>query len=524
MLRIIVPIGGVGSGLRTLSETGPENASGRAQDDARSLLAAITASSNDAIVGKDLSGIVTYWNDAAESLFGFTAAEMIGQSITKVIPPSRIHEESAILERVGRGERLKHFETDRLTKDGAVIPVSLTISPIRDALGTIIGVSKIARGFGEIQQLNQDLRQREALLRSILDTVPDALIVIDHRGIVRSFSPAAERMFGYSAAEVAGCNVSLLMPSAQAATHDSRIERYLSTGERRIIGIGRVVVGQRKDGRTFPMELQIGEVHVPGAHLFTGFVRDLTERHARERRVTELQAELIHVSRLSELGQMVSALAHEVSQPLTAIANYLRGIRRLVTDDTQPALRQAIERVIEQSERARDIVQSLRSLVRKETRARQVEDLETMVQETSVLALIGAQRPVRLDVRIAPDAAHAFVDKVQIQQVLLNLMRNAVEAMAASPVACLTVSTARRDSRIVVEIADTGPGIAQDVQARLFQPFVTSKSDGLGVGLSICRTIVEGHGGELIAESPSGEGTIFRFTVPAPETARAVEP
>jgi two-component system, LuxR family, sensor kinase FixL len=493
-----------------------KNIAGFDAGDARSLLAAITASSNDAIVAKDLNGFVTYWNEAAERLFGFPAAEIIGQSITRVIPPELIDEETSILERVRSGERLAHFETTRLTKNGQVIPVSLTISPVHDAAGVIIGISKIARDLGESQHFNRALQQREALLRSILDTVPDGLVVIDRTGLVQHFSPAAERMFGYSAEEIIGRNVSILMPSPHAGAHDSYLERYLSTGERRIIGIGRVVVGRRKDGTTFPMELQIGEVRASGSHLFTGFVRDLTERQERDRRLAELQSELLHVARLSELGQMVSALAHEVNQPLTAMANYLRGIRRLLSEDTPPMLRQAIEKVAEQSERARGVVQSLRGLVRKETRPKQVESLEVMIQETSALVLIGTTRSVGLDLRIAADATYAFVDRVQIQQVLLNLMRNAVEAMGASTVRRLTVTTERQGNRVEVRVADTGPGLPETVRARLFQPFVTTKSEGLGVGLSISRTIVEAHGGELVAESEPGGGTVFRFTIPDP--------
>jgi two-component system sensor kinase FixL len=286
------------------------------------------------------------------------------------------------------------------------------------------------------------------------------------------------------------------------------MQRYVATRERRIIGIGRVLVGQRKDGSSFPMELRVGEVEVPGSHLFTGFMRDLTERQDRERRLNELQAELIHVSRLSELGQMVSALAHEVNQPLTAMTNYISGIRRLLAGAELSPLARAVDKVAEQAERASGIVQSLRGLVRKESRPRQTEDLETMIQETSEL-------------RIGADATHAVVDKVQIQQVLLNLMRNAVEAMAGSPRRRLTIATARRADRIEVRIADTGPGLSPEVAARLFMPFVTTKAEGLGVGLSICRTIVEAHGGRLVADSPAGGGAAFRFTLPGPDAARA---
>ncbi len=362
-----------------------------------------------------------------------------------------------------------------------------------------------------------DTPQGEALLQSILDTAPDGLVVIDRAGTVRFFSRAAQRMFGFTAEEILGRNVNVLMPDPHAHAHDSYIDRYIETGERRIIGIGRTVAGQRKDGTTFPMELQIGEVALPGTRLFTGFVRDLTERQERDRRLSELQSELIHVSRLSELGQMVSALAHEVNQPLTAIGNYVGGSARLLGPDASPALRQALEKISQQAERARGIINSLRSLVRREQDAPAVENLRAVIEETSALALAGTGRSVTLSLALAPDARFGLVRKVPVQQVLLNLMRNAVEAMAeaGSPVHHLTVATQRSGDSIEFRVADTGPGLPEDVRARLFEPFVTTKSQGLGVGLSICRTIVEAWGSTLRLVETGPSGTVFAFTVPA---------
>ncbi len=480
----------------------------------RGYLAAIAASANDAIVGKDLDGVVISWNEAAERLFGYSADDIIGQPITRLMPTERLHEETAIMEKMRRGEALTHFESERITKSGRLIPVSLTISPIRDASGELIGVSKIIRDLTDSQKIARELQRREALLQSILDTVPDALVVIDRHGVVQSFSPAAQRMFGYGAIEIIGKSVNCLMPAQDAAAHDGYMRHYMTTGERRIIGIGRVVLGQRKNGTQFPLELQVGEVLVPGSHLFTGFLHDLTERQDRDRRLNELQAELIHMSRLSELGQMVSALSHEVNQPLTAIANYAAGLRRMLAHEEAPMLRNAVEKVAEQADRARRILQSLRSLVRKEARERQMERLEPLIQETSALALIGTSRSIDLEMNIAPDAAQAFVDRVQIQQVLLNLMRNAVEAMSGSRIRRLTVATCAKAGWVEISVSDTGPGLSQPVRERLFHPFTTTKADGLGIGLSICRTIVEAHGGELVCDSKEGQGTVFRFTVP----------
>jgi two-component system sensor kinase FixL len=219
-------------------------------DEARLRLAAIAESSDDAIIGKDLQGVITSWNKAAEFMFGYTRHEIIGQPITTIVPPDRLEEEVAILDRIRRGEKIVHFETERQCKDDRLIPVSLTISPIRDSRGEIVGVSKIARDLSDREHAREELQRREALLRSILDTVPDAFVAIDERGLIRSFSATAERLFGFSGEEVLGRNVSLLMPPPYREAHDAYLARYLSTGERRIIGIGRVVVGQRKDGST----------------------------------------------------------------------------------------------------------------------------------------------------------------------------------------------------------------------------------------------------------------------------------
>lgn len=483
-------------------------------DQARAWLSAIAESTDDAIVGKDLNGIVISWNKAAAAMFGYATAEIVGRPITVIIPPERLDEEALILDRVRRGERLIHFETERRRKDGTIIPVTLTISPIRDDAGTIIGVSKIARDLSEHNRAHHELLQREALLRSILDTVPDALIVIDDHGYIQSFSAAAVRLFGYAASEVIDRNVSMLMPSPYREEHDSYMARYLTTGERRIIGTGRVVVGLRKDGTTFPMELAVGAVHLPGGQLFTGFIRDLTERQDREHRLHDLQAELIHVSRLSDLGLMVSALAHEVNQPLAAMANYINGARRLFAAGNQAGGQQAIERVAEQADRARQIIRRLRDLVKKSESEKRVESVPVTIEEATALALVGVGSGLKLDIRIAEDAGEAVIDKIQIQQVLINLMRNAVEAMATVGRRELTIRADRVGEMVEIRVADTGPGLPEPVRARLFQPFVTTKPDGMGVGLSVCRAIVEAHGGELHGEDAAGGGTVFRFTVP----------
>lgn len=361
-------------------------ASGASSTEARLRLAAIVDSTDDAIVGKDLSGIVTAWNRAAETMFGYGAAEIIGRPITLVVPPERLSEEATILAMVGRGERIGHLETERLRKDGGRVPVSLTISPIRDSTGLIVGVSTIAR--------------------------------------------------------------------------------------------------------------------------------DLTERRAQEQRFATLQAELAHVARINELGQMASTLAHELSQPLAAMANYRSALRQLLGSGRTEEARAVVERIAEQADRAHLLVARLRALIRKGEVVRKPESLRECIEEAAALALVGLGGSVALEIRIGSDAAVAEFDRIQVQQVLLNLLRNAAEAMQGSSRRELSVATARAHGMVEIRVTDTGPGLAEGVRRRLFQPFVTTKRTGLGIGLSVCQTIVEAHGGELSAADAPGGGTIFSFTLP----------
>lgn len=478
------------------------------------MVPAIAEPSDDPVIGLDLAGTVTSWNAAATRVFGWVADAMVGGPVARMVPPGRAAEAAGLLARAAAGAAVTPIETERVARDGRLVPVLLTVSPVLDAGDRVAGVSMVLRDRSDLQRLNAELRGREALLQTVLDTMPDGLVVIDAGGIIRLCNRAAERMFGAPAAAMVGQNVRMLMHDSDAAQHDGHLRRYGETGERRIIGIGRIVAARRADGSSFPAELQVGEVRAEGVRLFTGVLRDLTERQARDRRLVELQAELIHVSRLSELGQMVSTLAHEVGQPLTAVTNYLSGIRRLLPADSPPLLREALERVAEQAERARGIVQSLRELVRKEQTPRTAQDLVVLIHETSALVLTGLNRAVTLRVDAAADAQRCVIDRVQVQQVLLNLMRNAVEAMAGQAEQVLTVSTRRAGDRIMVRVADCGPGLPAEVRGRLFEPFVTTKRDGLGVGLSICRTIVEAHGGVLVAEETPGGGATFVFSLP----------
>ena len=287
---------------------------------------------------------------------------------------------------------------------------------------------------------------REAHLRSILATVPDAMVVIDERGFILSFSAAAEKMFGFSEDEVLGENVSMLMPSPDRERHDGYLEHYRTTNERKIIGIGRVTTARHRDGYTFPIELSVGEAWLGEKRIFTGFIHDITQRQRTQLRLQGLQSDLAHVGRVSEMGTLASSLAHELNQPLTAIANYYESLRDLLAsppdEETLAIVREALDDAASQAIRAGEIVRRLRDFVSHGEIERRPESLSRLVTEANALALVGSrEHGIDVQVQLDPNADKVFVDRIQIQQVIVNLIRNAIDAMLDSPLRSLTIRT-----------------------------------------------------------------------------------
>lgn len=364
------------------------------------------------------------------------------------------------------------------------------------------------------------LDTREAHLRSILDTVLDATIVSEQDGTIVSFNAAAERQFGYSEAEAVGQNLRMLMPQPYRQEHDGYLQRYMTTGEKRIIGVDRVVVGQRKDGSTFPMKLAVGEMRRGGKRFFTGFIRDLTEREESAARLQEIQTELARLARLNEMGEMASTLAHELNQPLSAIANYVHGCARLLQNsetERDAQLRDALREAGEQSVRAGQIIRHLREFVTKGETEKSAHNLRQLVEEAGALALVGSrEKGVRSVFDFPAGGDLVMVDRIQIQQVLTNLMRNAVEAMKDASRKELRVGIKPlQGGDIAVVVEDSGPGIPEEIADQLFKPFTSTKAGGMGIGLSISKRIVEAHGGEMTAARSDLGGARFTFTLPA---------
>jgi len=359
----------------------------------------------------------------------------------------------------------------------------------------------------------------DVLFRTVVSTAVDGIVVIDAKGCVLLYNEACARLFGYEADEVIGQNVRMLMPEPFREQHDGYLHRYIATGEARIIGIGREVMGLREDGSTFPMYLSVGEGWLEGQRIFLGILHDLTERKAHQRRLQELQNDLLHAMRLTAMGQLASALAHELNQPLTASLNYLSAARRGLQAIGEPAATRTgelLDKAAAQTARAGQIIRRLREFIEKKEPNRAFEDLNASIYEAIALGLVGVDEgEVEIIVKLARDLPPVFFDKIHVQQVMINLMRNAVEAMQGSERHQLTVTSFQPVPEMVeVIVADTGPGVNEDIRRSLFQPFTTTKEKGLGMGLAICRGIIESHGGRLWTEHNPGGGAQFRFRLP----------
>ena len=371
------------------------------------------------------------------------------------------------------------------------------------------------------RQMGRNGQTDNSLFEALIAFAVDGIMVIDQKGVVHVYNRACERLFGYAADEVIGQNVKMLMPAPYHDEHDGYLSHYVATGEKHIIGIGREVSGRRKDGSVFPMYLSVGQGVIKGERIFLGIIADLSERKARDRRIQDLQSEMLHVSRLTDMGQVATGLAHELNQPLTAILNYTNAGLDIAEERGDSELKTVLGRIAEQASRAGNIIRRLRAFVEKRGPNRSEEDIAHTVDEAIRLGQINAaERGIKLRVNAEQALPKVLIDRIQIQQVLINLMKNAAEAMEHSALRELTVAISQAAPNFVqIAVADTGPGISADMAEKLFQPFVTTKAHGMGMGLSICRGIIESHGGRLRLEPNPGGGAVFLFNVPIAKDA-----
>jgi two-component system, LuxR family, sensor kinase FixL len=363
----------------------------------------------------------------------------------------------------------------------------------------------------------------EVRLASVLDTAVDGIIIIDEHARMMMFNKACERMFGYEAAEVIGLNVSMLTPPEHAGVHDEYVAAYKRSGHRKIIGIGREVRAKRKDGTFFPIDLSVGEAITPDGRQFIGILRDLTARKDTERRMTELQGDLIRLARVSALDEMGSAIAHELNQPLTAIILYLQAVERELrrardtghSEEADARRFAIIKKAQSEAQRAGSIIQRIRQLVEKRGPERKEVDLNHLVDDAIELTQIGQDRIVNVVRDYGAGLPPLQVDPVQIQQIVVNLVRNAFEAVRGREGGEIVVSTSLDDRHLLLSVEDNGPGIPPEMIDSLFQAFKTGKRSGMGLGLAISRTIAQSHGGELLVD-PGGSGRGARFAVRLP--------
>lgn len=366
----------------------------------------------------------------------------------------------------------------------------------------------------------QSPEEAASRLEAIIDAAVFAVITIDDVGLIEDFNPSAESMFGYSAREAIGQNVSMLMPEPFRSEHDQYLSDYLTTRVRKIIGLGREVQGRRRDGSVFPAHLTVSEVELADRRLFTGMIEDISPRKEAELQVKELQNELIHVARLSAMGELASALAHELNQPLTAISNYAQAARRLLDSKREQDHTRSADLLLKASDqalRAGEIIRRLRQFIEWGETERSWHDVRKAVEEAAQLGLVGSRsHGISYELKSPVTTPKVVMDRIQIQQVIQNLVRNAVDAMVDWDGARnVLVQIENPDpDHVQILVEDTGPGLAPEVKKRLFEPFVTTKPNGMGIGLSVCRNIVESHGGRITVPDRDAGGTCFCVILP----------
>ncbi|MBN50605.1 MAG: PAS domain-containing sensor histidine kinase [Spongiibacteraceae bacterium] len=353
---------------------------------------------------------------------------------------------------------------------------------------------------------------------ALIDAAADAILIIDHRAHIKVFNTAAEKLFQYESHEVLGKNIKVLMPEPYRTRHDDYIRRYLETGEARIIGKGREVQAIKKSGAIFPVELSVGEINSPDKSEFVGIIRDLSEKRAIEDQLLAEREQLAHVARLGTLGEIATGLAHELNQPLAAISTYSTACKKLIAsgnvDDVD--ILAVLDDISGNAKRAGDIIYRLRALIGDDTAEQRAHSIKTLVEQSAKLAApVLKAHNVTLENLVSDDIGDVFVDDIHIQQVFLNLIKNASEALEDTEMARrITISAHREANKLYIAVADNGPGIIAGAEQDIFQPFYSSKDEGLGVGLSLCKSLMKINDGQLTAHNNNNGGLTITMELP----------
>jgi PAS domain S-box-containing protein len=463
-------------------------------------------------------------NRAFQNMLGYTELELYH---VRQIDATYEEDRELNLELIGElweGKR-QHFQIEKRyrRKDGTLVWVRNNVALVPGTGGVAPFLFTIVEDISQRKEEESERRYIEQRYRVMVETASDAVVCMDENGAIVLANPATTKVFGYDPADLIGKPLTMLMPEYLRKLHEDGFRRYSATGQRHINWQGTELIGLRKNGQEFPVEVSFGELTADSHRIFTGFVRDITERKQAEELRASLHAtqlELAQVSRLTTMGELAASIAHEVNQPLTAVTNNANAcLRLLARHSLEPeVLRRTLEEIVADGSRASAVIARIRAFIKKAPAEKKELDINDVIQEVLALARRElSENRVLLELQLKKTLPLVLVDRVQLQQVLLNLIMNGIEAMTA-------VTDRRRmlwvQSRvdesgdILVAVRDSGAGLGSDSD-RVFTPFFTTKANGMGMGLPISRSLVESHGGRLWATPNSPQGAIFSFTLPA---------
>ena len=474
------------------------------QDRSAQVFRALIDSAVDGIIVIDARGRIETFNHAAERLFGYGEAEVVGRNVNILMPSPYKEDHDRYLWRYQQTGQAKIIGSGRevtgLRRDGTTFPLHLSVGEMK--VGDERRFTGIVHDLSERIRLEERLRASEEQWRAVIESAVDAIVVIDAAGLIEAFNPAAERLFGYAAADVIGQNVRLLMPSPYRDEHDGYLARYMTTGEARIIGSGREVTGLRRDGTTFPLHLSVGEMSTRGGRKFTGILHDLSARVRMEEQIRE-QAALVR------LGEMAAVIAHEIKNPLAGIRGAVQVIgSRLPAESRETAV---VGEIVSRIDALNGLIQDLLLFARPPQPRPAVVQVPPLIATTMDL-LSGDPALAHVQVHIEGSAASVLADPELLKIVFQNLIVNSAQAMQGR--GRIDVHVSEVDARCQVRFSDSGPGIPPDVREKIFTPFFTTKSRGTGLGLPTARRLIEAHHGSIEIDCPPAGGTRVTLQLP----------
>jgi PAS domain S-box-containing protein len=482
-----------------------------------------TAFENSAIgiTMADFAGHFFAANSVFRTMLGYTESELYQLTFLDVTYEEDRKANQELVRELVEGKR-QHFQIEKRyrRKDGTLVWGRNDVALVPGIGGAAPFWFAVVEDITQRKEEESARRYTEEKYRLVVETASDAVISLDETSAILLANPATTRIFGYDPAELIGKPLTMLMPEFLRKLHEVGFKRYLATGQRHINWQGTELVGRRKNGQEFPVEISFGELTKDGHRVFTGFIRDISERKQAQRAIQNAQAELARVSRLTTMGELAASIAHEVNQPLTAVNNNSSAcLRLLANQNLQPdVLRRALQEIVADGTRASAIVARIRAFIKKTPAEKNTLDVNEVIGEVLVMMGHGfEENRILLQRELAQALPPVLGDRVQLQQVLLNLIMNGIEAMTAvtnRPRTLWVQSRIDESGDVQIAVRDSGTGLGSEAD-RVFTPFFTTKTNGMGMGLSISRSLIEGHGGRLWSSPNSPHGAIFSFTLPA---------